>query len=120
MGADAEALDRERAELELAALLVQLGPAEHVHALAVSEVEPQRVEPSARHRDADAGAVGRILEREEDGCPALVPAELGDLALDPDGGEARQPLPDPSVERGDRVDGAVVVRQRLDLGHGAA
>ena len=118
VGADAETLDRQRAELELAALLVQLRPAEHVHALAVREVEPQRVEPSARHRDPHAGTVGRILEREEDRCPPFVPAELGHLALDPDRGEARQPLPDPAIERGDRVDGAIVVRQRLDLGHG--
>ena len=70
VGADAEALDRERAELELAALLVELRPAEDVHALAVREVEPQRVEPPARHRHADARAVGRILEREEDASPS--------------------------------------------------
>ena len=40
--ADAEALDRERAQAEVAALLEELGPAEDVHALAVGEVEPQR------------------------------------------------------------------------------
>ena len=88
--ADAEALDRERAQLELAALLVELRPAEDVHALAVGEVEPQRVELAARHRHADARAVGRILEREEDARPALVPPELGHLALDPDGRQARR------------------------------
>ena len=48
--AEAEALDRERAQAEVAALLEQLGPAEDVHALAVVEVEPQRVELPARHR----------------------------------------------------------------------
>src|SRR2546429_9841854 len=54
-------------------------PAEGVHTLAVREGGPQRVEPPARHRHADARAVGRILEREEDGCPSPVPAERGDL-----------------------------------------
>ena len=59
MRADAEALDRERPQPELAALLVELRPAEDVHALAVGEVEPQRVELAARHLHADAGAVAR-------------------------------------------------------------
>ena len=118
MGAFAEALDRECAELELGALLVELGPAEHVHLLAVVEVESERVEPPARHRHADAGTVARILEREEDRRPPLVAAELCHLAFDPDGGKASEPTADAAVERSDRVDGAVVVRQRLDLGHG--
>ena len=118
MCADAEALDRERVELEVRALLVELRPAEHMHALAVREVEPERVELPAPDRDADTRSVGRVFEREENRRPALVPAELGHLAFDPDGGEASEPLADPAVERGDRVDGSVVVRQRLDLGHG--
>ena len=87
MSADAETLDRQRAELEFPALLVQLRPAEDVHPLAVRKVEPLRVESSARHYRTDAGAVSRILEREEDGRPAFVPAELRDLALDPHGGQ---------------------------------
>ena len=57
--AEAEALDRERAQAEVAARLEELGAAEHVHALAVGEVEPERVEASARHRHAEAGAVAR-------------------------------------------------------------
>ena len=35
-----EALDRKRAQAEVASRLEQLGPAEHVHALAVHEREP--------------------------------------------------------------------------------
>ena len=51
--ADAEALDRERAQAEVAALLVELGPAEDVDALAVGELEPQPVELAARHLHAE-------------------------------------------------------------------
>ena len=40
MGTDAEPLDRERAELELTALFVELRPSEHMHPLAVREAEP--------------------------------------------------------------------------------
>src|SRR5207302_4916933 len=116
VGAFAETLDRERAELELGALLVELGAAEDVDPLAVGEVEPERVEPAARHGHADAGTVARILEREEDRRPPLVAAELSHLTFDPDRGEAGEPAADSAVERSDRVDGAVVVRQRLDLG----
>src|SRR5581483_3006860 len=47
--AEAVALDRERAEMEVAALLVELRAAVDVHALAVSEPEPQAVELPARH-----------------------------------------------------------------------
>jgi len=81
--ADPEALDRERAEPEVAPRLIQLGTAEDVHALAVSEVEPERVEATARHRDREARAVLRVLEREEDALPCGLPAQLGDLALHP-------------------------------------
>ena len=51
MVADAEALDRERAQLELALRLEDLGPAVDVHALALGQVEPERVELAARDRD---------------------------------------------------------------------
>ena len=68
--AEAEALERERAQPELAARLVQLGPSVGMHAVAVGEIEPQRVELAARHRDAEARAVLRVLEREEDARPA--------------------------------------------------
>ena len=50
MLADPEALDRERPQPELALLLPQLGAAVDVDALAVRELEPQPVEPAARHR----------------------------------------------------------------------
>ena len=95
--------------------LEEVGPPVDVDALAVGEVEAQRVEAAAPHRDAEAGAVGRVLEREEDGLPALLAAELGDLALDPDGGQAREPLGDAAVERGDGVDLPVAVLDCLDL-----
>ena len=69
-----EALDRERPQPELALLLPQLGPAVHVHALAVSQVEPEGVELAAGHRRGQAGAAVRILEREEDRLPRRLPA----------------------------------------------
>jgi hypothetical protein len=53
-------------------------------ALAVAEVEPERVELPARHRGRETRAVLRILEREEDRLPRRLAAQLGDLALDPD------------------------------------
>ena len=49
----------------------------------------QRVELAARHLHREARAVLRVLEREEHRRPALLPAQLGHLALDP---ERRQPL----------------------------
>src|SRR5689334_18287377 len=98
MRADAEALDRERTHAVVAALLEQLGPPEDMHALAVDEVEPQRVELAALHRDAHGRAVLRILEREEDGRPALVALELRHLAFDPERRQLRQPLRDAAVE----------------------
>ena len=119
VGAEPEALDRERAQVEVAALLVELRPAVDVHALAVGEVEPQRVELAARHLDRQAGAALRVLEREEDGRPALLPAQLGHLALDPDGRQPLEPRGDPLVERAHGEDLAPVDLGRLDL-HGRA
>src|SRR5438445_5569618 len=117
MGADTKSLDRERPQAEVAALLEQLGTAVDVDALAVGELEAQAVELPARHRHADRRSVARVLEREEDAGPALVTAQLGDLALDPDSRQPAEPLCDTPVEGSDRVDGAVVVRKRLDLAH---
>ena len=118
MRADAEALDRERPQTEISALLEQLGAPVHVHALAVCEVEPQPVELAARHRHTDRRAVRRVLQREEDARPASVAAKLRDFAFHPDGGQPAEPLRDAAVERGDGIDRAVVVRKRLDLRHG--
>src|SRR5207247_11076883 len=113
--AEAEALDRERTQAEVGALLEELRAAEDVDALAVGEVEPEGVELAPRHRDREAGALGRILEGEEDGLPVRVTAQLGDLALDPDGRQAREPIAHAAVEGCDRVDLAVAARDRLDL-----
>ena len=113
--AEPEALDRERAQAEVAARFEQLRPAVDVDALAVREVEPERVELPARHRHAEARAVVRVLEREEDALPALLAAQLGHLALDPDRRQPREPVADAVVERGDGVDLAVAVFDRLDL-----
>ena len=74
MGAEAEALDRQHLQPQLAALLVQLGSSEDVHALAVGEVQLQRVELAARHLRGEAGAILRVLEREEDRRPPVLPA----------------------------------------------
>ena len=92
--AEAEALDREGSQPEVAAGLEQLGTPVDVDALAVREVEAQRVELPAGHRDCEAGALLGILEREEDALPAILAAELSDLAFDPDRGQAREPLGD--------------------------
>ena len=45
-----------------------------------------------------------VLEREEDALPALLAAQFGDLALDPDAGQAGEEVGDAAVERGDGVD----------------
>src|SRR5207249_11728163 len=60
MVAEPEALDRQRAQAEVAALLEELRAAVDVHALAVGEVEPQCIEAAARHGHAEAGAVAGI------------------------------------------------------------
>src|SRR6185295_8273296 len=87
MVAFAEALERERAQLELALRGEELGPSVDVRAFALLEVEPQRVELAPRDRAREARTVGRILEREEDVRPAGVAPELRDLPLDPHGRE---------------------------------
>ena len=112
--AEAEALDRERPQAQVAALLEELRAAVDVDALAVGEVEPQPVELPARHRRRQARARLRVLEREEDGLPAGLAAELGDLALDPHRRQPLEPLGDPAVERGDGIDLAIAVDERLD------
>ena len=64
--AEPEALDRHRAQMELASLLVEIRPAVDVDALAVDELEPQPVELAARHLDRQGRSVLRVLQREED------------------------------------------------------
>src|SRR5262245_63125772 len=86
-----------------------------MHAASVLEPELERVEAPAAHRHAKTGAVVRILEREEDGLPAILPLELGDLALDPERRQPCQPVGNATVESGDRVDLPIAVLQRLDL-----
>jgi hypothetical protein len=113
--AEPEPLDRERAQAELSLPLPELGPSVDVDALAVLELEPEPVELPARHRDGQAGAVGGILEREEHRLPPRLPPELRHLPLDPDSRQAREPGGDAAVERGDRVDLALAVLDRLDL-----
>ena len=99
--------------------LEELRPAVHVHALAVLKLEPERVELPARHQPGEERSVLRVLEREEDALPALLAAQLGDLALDPDGRQPLQPRADAAVERRHRVDLPVAVVDRLDLAHEA-
>ena len=113
--AEPVALDRQRAQVEVAALLVQLGPAEDVHALAVGQVEPEPVELPARHLHREARAVLGILEREEDRRPPVLPPQLGDLALDPERRQPLQPARDAAVEGADGVDLPSLDLGRLDL-----
>ena len=56
--AEADRLERERPEAERTARRVELGPAEDLDGGAVGELDPQRVERGARHRDRQARAVG--------------------------------------------------------------
>ena len=63
LGAHLAAL--ERLKKKLAALRVQLGAAEDVHALALGKVQVECVELAARHLHRQARAVLRVLEREE-------------------------------------------------------
>ena len=115
MRAETETLDRQHLQPQLAALLVELGAAEDVHALALAQVELERVELAARHLRRQRRAVLRVLEREEHGRPALLPAELRHLALDPQRRQAVQPRRDARVERPDAVDLAPVDLRGLDL-----
>ena len=103
MRADAEALDRQRAQTEVAALLEQLGPAVDVHALAVGELEPQRVELPARHlsrREHEPSAGSLSVKKTL--AQRVVPPQLRHLALDPDGRQPAEPLRDAAVERSRR------------------
>ena len=79
-GPEPERLERQRAELEDAARLIELRAAEDVHLVAVGDREPERVEGRPRHRDGQARSVLEVLEGEEDALPAVLAAELGDLA----------------------------------------
>ena len=115
MVAEAEALDRQGLEAKVSASREQLGTPEDVDALSVRELEPERVELSAGHRHAEARAVGGIFQREEDALPALLATEIRDLALDPDGRQARKPVADAAVEGGHAEDPPVPVFDRLDL-----
>src|SRR5262249_14808825 len=113
--AQPESLDRERPQTKVAFRLEQLRAAEHMNALAVSEVESQGVEARACDRHAETCAVARIFEREEDGLPARVAAQFGHFAFDPDRRQTAQPVCDAAVERRDGIDLAVAVLDRLDL-----
>ena len=115
MRAEAEALDREHLQPELPALLVQLGSPEHMDSLSVGELETQSVELPPRHLGREAGPVLGILEREEDRRPAVLPAQLRDLALDPQRRQALQPRGHARVEGAHGVDLAPFDLRRLDL-----
>ena len=91
MCAEAEALDCQCAQPQLASLFVELRAAEHVDALTVNETEIERVEPCPLHLHGEARAVVGILEREEDRRPALLAAELRHLTLHPDGRQPAEP-----------------------------
>jgi hypothetical protein len=112
-GAEADRLDRERAQAERPAGREELGPPVDVDGRAVGQVEPERVEGAARHRRRERRASRGVLQREEDALPARVPLELGHLALDPDGRQPPQPARDALVEGGHGVDLPVAVQRRL-------
>ena len=95
VAAEPDPLDRESAEAELALRLVDLCLALDEHALAVRQLERELVEAAPLHRGAQARAGRRVLEREEHERPRLVPAEVGDLALDPERGQPAQVDADP-------------------------
>src|SRR4051794_24481256 len=113
--AEPERLEREGAQAELASRREELGPAVDVHAVAVRDAAADRVELPAGHGHRQAGAVSRVLEREEDARPARLPPELRDLALDPHRRQPSEPRRDAAVEGAHRVDPAVAVLDRLDL-----
>src|SRR5262249_50716265 len=79
-------------------------PTEDMHPLAVAEIEPQPVELPARHLHRETRAVLRVLQREEDRRPALLPPQLGDLALDPQRRQPLQPARYALVDRANRED----------------
>src|SRR5205823_7989758 len=105
--ADAEALHGEGAQSEIAALREELRTPVDVDAFTVAELEPEPVELSARHRHADARAVARVLQREEDARPPRVAPQFGHLPFDPDRRQAAEPLRDAAVEARDGIDRAI-------------
>ena len=113
--AEPQRLDRQRTKLEGGAGCIELGSAEDVYPVTVGELESERVEASARHRDREAGAVCRILQGEEDALPTLLAAKLRDLALDPERRQPLEPRGDSPIERRDRIDLAVAVDDGLRL-----
>ena len=117
MGAEAEALDREHLQAQLALLRPDLGAAVDVDALAVREIQPERVEAPTRQRRFHARIAVEVLQREEDRLPPVLAPQLADLALDPHGRQPAQPVGEASVEGGDGEDLAVAVLDRLDLRH---
>ncbi len=84
-GAFAEGLDREHSKLERASRLPEVGTTVDVHAVAVCELQPQRIECRPRHRGRQRGDAVETLQREEHALPGSLAAQLGDLTLDPDG-----------------------------------
>ena len=83
---------------KVASGLPELGAREHVDAIAVRHVEPEAVEPGARHRDGNDRRAFEILQREEHALPARLTTELGDLALHPEVGSRSRYLATPRLK----------------------
>ena len=95
MIAQADSLDRARAEAQIALGLVDLGPPLDEHPLAVQQLELEGVESAALHGRPQARSARGIPEGEEHERPGVVPAQLGHLSLDPQRGQLAQVDPDP-------------------------
>jgi hypothetical protein len=93
--AEAEALERERAQPELARASKSSGRRRRGRGRR-REVEPQRVELPARHRDAEARAVLGSLSVKKTLAQRVRAPQLRDLALDPD---RRQPASQEATPR---------------------
>ena len=117
MRAEAEALDRQHLETQRPLLRPYFGAAVDMDSLAVRQVEAERVESPPGKGRLHARAAVLVLEREEHGLPALLAAQLRDLALYPHGRQPPEPIGEAAVEGGNGEDLAVAVLDRLDLGH---
>ena len=89
--AEAEPRDGVDAQRQLAGAREQLGPAVHVHAIAVLQRRLDPVVLGARHPHLHGRAALQILQRPEREGPAGLASQLGDLALHPDVGKATDP-----------------------------
>src|SRR6185437_9588345 len=100
---------------KLAPPLPDLAAAERMHSLSDLRRGLKRIEALAGHGGAQRRPAVGVLQDDEHEPPAVVSPQLGDLALDPDRGQALQIPGDALVEAGNRENTAIAVTDRYRL-----